>query len=109
MQVSPSPSAAAARAFAALRAHDDPALFISLKPEPRLLAEAAALAAAGPAGKPLYGLVLAVKEIDAAGLPTTAACPAFSYRPERSAFVVAQLEAAGAHQALPATAREDLS
>jgi allophanate hydrolase len=39
----------------------------------------------------------AVKDnIDAAGLPTTAACPAFSYVPRRSATVVERLEAAGA-------------
>ena len=34
--------------------------------------------------------------IDVAGLPTTAACPAFSYVPQRSATVVDKLEAAGA-------------
>ncbi|HVV52609.1 MAG TPA: allophanate hydrolase, partial [Polyangia bacterium] len=34
--------------------------------------------------------------IDVAGLPTTAACPAFSYRPERHAPVVARLLDAGA-------------
>ncbi len=39
----------------------------------------------------------AVKDnIDVAGLPTTAACPAFAYTPERSAFVVEQLVKAGA-------------
>ncbi|HEV8646567.1 MAG TPA: allophanate hydrolase [Burkholderiales bacterium] len=46
---------------------------------------------------PLYGIPFAVKDnIDVAGLPTTAACPAFSYVPERSATVVEKLEAAGA-------------
>jgi len=46
---------------------------------------------------PLYGVPFAVKDnIDVAGLPTTAACPAFAYRPERSATVVERLEAAGA-------------
>jgi len=46
---------------------------------------------------PLYGIPYAVKDnIDVAGLPTTAACPAFSYVPERSATVVEKLEAAGA-------------
>ncbi len=46
---------------------------------------------------PLYGVPYAVKDnIDAAGLPTTAACPAFSYLPQRSATVVERLEAAGA-------------
>ncbi len=92
-----SPTAAVHQALAALKAYDDPATFISLKPEATLLAEAAALEAAGPEGKPLYGLIFAVKDnIDAAGLPTTAACPDFLYTPARSAFVVARLEAAGA-------------
>jgi allophanate hydrolase len=46
---------------------------------------------------PLAGVPFAVKDnIDAAGLPTTAACPAFAYRPEASAAVVARLEQAGA-------------
>ena len=46
---------------------------------------------------PLFGVPFAVKDnIDVAGMPTTAACPAFSYTPERSATVVEKLEAAGA-------------
>src|SRR5690242_21334245 len=45
----------------------------------------------------LAGLRLAVKDnVDAAGLPTTAACPEFAYRPERDAPVVAALRSAGA-------------
>jgi allophanate hydrolase len=46
---------------------------------------------------PLFGIPFAVKDnIDVAGLPTTCACPAFAYTPANSAFVVEQLEAAGA-------------
>jgi allophanate hydrolase len=46
---------------------------------------------------PLYGVPFAVKDnIDVAGMPTTAACPAFSYVPGRSATAVEKLEAAGA-------------
>jgi allophanate hydrolase len=46
---------------------------------------------------PLYGVPFAVKDnIDVAGLPTTAACPAFSYVARESAAVVARLVAAGA-------------
>ena len=46
---------------------------------------------------PLAGVPFAVKDnIDVAGLDTTAACPAFAYRPEASATVVERLVAAGA-------------
>lgn len=46
---------------------------------------------------PLYGIPFAVKDnIDLAGLPTTAACPAFAYEPSESATVVQQLINAGA-------------
>ena len=46
---------------------------------------------------PLFGALAAVKDnIDVAGLPTTAACPAFAYAPDHSAPVVAALESAGA-------------
>jgi allophanate hydrolase len=46
---------------------------------------------------PLFGVPFGVKDnIDVAGMPTTAACPAFAYTPERSATVVERLEAAGA-------------
>ncbi|BBK40610.1 allophanate hydrolase [Allostella vacuolata] len=65
-------------------------------------AHAAALAAADPAifiarsEGPADGIPLAVKDnIDAAGWVTTAGCPAYAYRPERSATAVARLEAAG--------------
>ncbi len=91
------PTASVREALARLKAANDPAIFISLKTEADLLAEAAALEAAGPGGKPLYGLIFAVKDnIDVAGLETTAACPAFAYAPARSAYVVERLVAAGA-------------
>jgi allophanate hydrolase len=46
---------------------------------------------------PLYGIPFAIKDnIDLAGIATTAACPAFSYTAQRSAFVVEQLINAGA-------------
>jgi allophanate hydrolase len=48
-------------------------------------------------GLPLAGVPFAVKDnIDVAGLPTTAACPAFAYEPERNAAVVQRLIDAGA-------------
>ena len=50
-----------------------------------------------PTELPLYGIPFAVKDnIDLAGLPTTAACPAYQYQPERSARVVELLIEAGA-------------
>src|SRR5438128_3420857 len=46
---------------------------------------------------PLYGVPFGVKDnIDVAGCPTTAACPAFAYEPARSAVAVARLVAKGA-------------
>nr|BFE90759.1 hypothetical protein GCM10020185_12950 [Pseudomonas brassicacearum subsp. brassicacearum] len=46
---------------------------------------------------PLYGVPFAIKDnIDLAGIPTTAACPAFAYVPPRSATIVEQLLALGA-------------
>ncbi|MBI4693999.1 MAG: allophanate hydrolase [Gammaproteobacteria bacterium] len=55
------------------------------------------LAASDPASLPLYGIPFAVKDnIDLAGVPTTAACPAYARVPAQSATVVARLVAAGA-------------
>ena len=77
--------------------HNDPALFITLRPRAETLAIAGRLQAAGPEDKPLFGVPFVVKDnIDVGGLPTTAACPAFAYRPEKSAFAVERLERAGA-------------
>jgi len=46
---------------------------------------------------PLYGVPFAIKDnIDAAGWPTTAACPAFAYTAAQDADVVRRLRAAGA-------------
>ena len=46
---------------------------------------------------PLKGLTFAIKDnIDYAGVPTTAGCPAYAYTPEKSATVVSALEQAGA-------------
>jgi allophanate hydrolase len=66
-------------------------VFIHLRPQADV--EADCLAALGP----LAGLLLAVKDnVDVAGIPTTAACPGFSYLPDADAPAVAALKAAGA-------------
>ena len=91
------PADTVARSYARIRAHDDPAVFISLRDEAAAIAEAKALMAAGPEGRPLYGIPVAIKDnIDAEGMPTTAACPAFAYKPARDATAVARLRRAGA-------------
>jgi allophanate hydrolase len=83
--------------YARIEKHNDPALFIAIRPKSEALAIAERTPASGPKGKPLYGIPFVVKDnIDVAGLPTTAACPAFAYHPAKSAFVVERLERAGA-------------
>lgn len=74
----------------------DPA-WITRASEAFLQAQLDALQGQLPASLPLYGIPFAVKDnIDVAGLPTTAACPAFAHEPTESAEVVRRLMAAGA-------------
>jgi allophanate hydrolase len=92
-----SPVETVERTFARIAAHGDPAVFISLRAQADVIAEARALMDAGHAALPLYGVPVAVKDnIDIKGLPTTAACPAFSYQPAADATAVARLKRAGA-------------
>ncbi|MFC0284598.1 allophanate hydrolase [Camelimonas abortus] len=84
---------------AAVAAAADSHAFISVTPVETALEMLAAAAARAAAGEelPLFGVPFAVKDnIDVAGLPTTAACPAFAYTPARSAAAVERLVAAGA-------------
>jgi allophanate hydrolase len=91
------PAQTVARSYARIRDYNDPAVFISLRDEKDALAEAEALTKKDAAQLPLYGVPVAVKDnIDAQGLPTTAACPAFSYSPAHDSTAVAKLRAAGA-------------
>src|SRR6478735_6024657 len=92
-----SPAQTVARSYQRIRDYNDPAVFISLRDEQVALTEADALAKKDAAALPLYGVPVAVKDnIDALGMPTTAACPAFSYMPTRDSTAVAKLRAAGA-------------
>lgn len=99
-----SPSLWIERVLEQIREEADPGIWITLTPEATLQSRATALDAAlrnDPAQAlmqyPLLGIPFGVKDnIDVAGLPTTAACPAFAYFPQISADVVARLEDAGA-------------
>jgi allophanate hydrolase len=82
-----------------MAASEDPAIFITPVSPDDLRAAARALLARAPQPNslPLWGIPFAVKDnIDVAGFPTTAACPAFAYRPEQDSTVVERLKAAGA-------------
>ena len=86
-------------AFKRLAEVDRPEVWISLRPEDDVVADADAVDAAVAAGArlPLAGKLLAVKDnIDVAGLPTTAGCPDYAYRPEHHAPAVERLVRAGA-------------
>ena len=90
-----------AQTLARIAAYDahQPQIWISRAAPEALRARADAIDARIAAGEPLplAGVPYAAKDnIDVAGLPTTAACPAFAYHPAQSAQVIARLEAAGA-------------
>lgn len=72
-------------------------LFIHILSQEELEPYLHALEQRSPAQLPLYGVPFAIKDnIDLAGIPTTAACPAYAYIPAHSATLVAQLIALGA-------------
>jgi allophanate hydrolase len=92
-----SPAETLARSYRRIRDYNDSAVFISLRDEQEALREAEALGEKDAGALPLFGVPVAVKDnIDAKGLPTTAACPAFSYLPSHDATSVAKLREAGA-------------
>jgi len=98
------PSGCIEQVLARIAAADRPEIWISRVDDDALRAQARALdavlaaeGAAALARLPLLGIPFAVKDnIDVAGMPTTAACPAFAYVPDQSAPVVDKLVAAGA-------------
>jgi allophanate hydrolase len=90
------------RALTRIAEWDDPALWIARPSESAVRDRARALdtAAAADPGfierTPLFGIPFGVKDnIDIAGMPTTAGCPAFAYSPSETAPVVARLLVAG--------------
>src|SRR5260370_41922877 len=81
------------RCYERIRALGDPGIFITLRDEGEAIAEAQAL----KDNSGFYGVPVVVKDnIDVAGMPTTAACPAFAYQAEEDAEAVRRLKGAGA-------------
>jgi allophanate hydrolase len=84
------PADVIADVYARIAAQGDDHVWIRLVPQEE------AVPKADPSA-PLYGIPFAVKDnIDVAGVPTTAGCPAFEYTASRSATVVERLIDAGA-------------
>ena len=81
----------------AIRRGEDHCAWIHLLDDAALAPHLERLETLDPAAHPLWGVPFAIKDnIDLAGCPTTAACPAYSYVPEGSATVVDRLLSAGA-------------
>ncbi|PTR22839.1 allophanate hydrolase [Rhodococcus sp. OK519] len=93
------PTERARAALARIAECGRPEVWIHVRPESDVLADAAAVERRLVAGEalPLAGTVFAVKDnIDVAGLPTTAGCPEFAYVPQVSSPAVDRLVDAGA-------------
>ncbi len=79
--------------------YPDPAVWIHLLPREEVLASCRVIHEQRKVGRflPLYGVPFAIKDnIDVAGRPTTAGCPAFRYLAQETASVVTRLLEAGA-------------
>src|SRR5438309_844086 len=77
-----------------IAAYPDPAVWIYLLSLDDVLAQCHVIDKRRKAGEtlPLYGVPFAIKDnIDVAGYPTTAGCPAYSYVAKRTAPVVQRL------------------
>ncbi|MFE7629771.1 allophanate hydrolase [Kocuria sp. NPDC057446] len=88
-----------ARRYRLIEEADRPEAWIGLRHRRDVAEDVARALTARAAGEhlPLAGTLFAVKNnIDVAGLPTTAACPAYGYEPPRDAVVVRRLKEAGA-------------
>lgn len=96
---SSAPSARVTAAYRTLAEVDRPEVWITLREQADVLSDAAAVEERLAAGErvPLAGRVVAVKDnIDVAGLPTTAGCREFAYRPTATAVAIDRLRDAGA-------------
>ncbi len=92
------PSDVVAGIYDAIAAEPLNPVWISVVPRETALSRAAALERDPLAtARPLYGVPFAIKDnIDLAGLPVTAGCPAYAYKPHGNASVVQALLDAGA-------------
>ncbi|HEX3988299.1 MAG TPA: allophanate hydrolase, partial [Verrucomicrobiae bacterium] len=93
------PSAVVRAVYERIASYNDPATWITLVEPGHALDRARELEAQGKdlSRLPLYGVPFSVKDsIDVAGLPTTAACPAYAFTPTQSAEIVKHLLDAGA-------------
>lgn len=93
------PSAVVGDVYDAIAGQHSNPVWIHLLPENEVAARARALERRRTAGDrlPLYGVPFAVKDnIDVAGFPTTAACPAYAYTATATARAVERLQDAGA-------------
>jgi allophanate hydrolase len=91
------PSKLVDRLIAERAKHTANNIWISSVDDASLRYRARQLDSADQTSLPLYGIPFAIKDnIDFAGLPTTAGCPAFAYQPASSSPVVQALVDAGA-------------
>jgi len=93
-----SPSQVVSKIYATIRAQGERPVWISLVGEDQAIARAKMLEDLSDRSTlPLYGIPFAVKDnFDVEGLPTTAACPAFSRAAAQTAYAVQRLLDAGA-------------
>ena len=92
------PSEVVAEIYRAIQSAPLEPVWISLVPRETAISRARKLEGDSLASaKPLFGVPFAIKDnIDVAGLPTTAGCPAYAYSPAGNATVVQNLVDAGA-------------
>jgi allophanate hydrolase len=91
------PARVLGRCWAAAEAARSRNIWVAQLSRDAVMQYALALEGRDPATLPLYGIPFVIKDnIDLAGVPTTAGCPAYSYVPLRSATVIQRLIDAGA-------------